>query len=820
MEYQITNFLDQIFSLDEQRQTECFVDFLKKYENELILVENLSMTRYLEKPYKIKMFFKILPYCKGLKKLAISDNFIEYKDADALFASLSTNIRLEELDVSDNQIFQNNTNTLIASLKKLIHGNRHEIPNNLELFLQNCQRLKVLKINNNNLGSRGIELLLKMISLMPQLEQLHVSKNKLTDQHIKMLSDSLIRLDNFKVLDISYNHISSEGAKHLSELLEKSPQLTSLNIENNDIGDLGIKEISKNISHNKKLTYLNIKANNISCQGFNLLGKKITSLKNLIKLNIASNELTNSVELFKTLASYQNLKYLELSNSGLNEVDVEELVKVFKKLINLETLYINDNNLGDKSIKKIVDVLINFLKIHHLNLVNTGMEQVGTNYMINNLRKFRSLKYLSFNPKYMNKITGELLIVEIMNCPELTSVFCKEHEEKGFILNLSVDKLPENYNNRKEIEKYINKISDNDIYKPTNTINIDKTTELHKKITILQDEVHIYKESKYWEKMLQASNKLLELDPRDDNKAGYYRYKGVALFKLRKKTEALAAYNMAMSYDIYSKKYVKEKAVILTQLQKYDEAKELFEDLHEDDLLLCTSYIEAKMRSSNTYLSENKVTQDILFRLKHSIQSYPLPQNIKKAATEELNSIESLNSDNYEKADKIAYLKNMLNLPWGKYTTQQIDYDDIISFLNKEHLGLQKVKKRMAESLVFVSDSEKPKLPIFCLVGAPGVGKTSIAHSIANAIGRKCVRMPLGGLDDPCIIRGFSRSYRSATPSKVLTLINQAGTWNPVMILDEIDKVAQRGREGDVVGSLLALLDPVQNSKFKDDYFD
>ena len=195
------------------------------------------------------------------------------------------------------------------------------------------------------------------------------------------------------------------------------------------------------------------------------------------------------------------------------------------------------------------------------------------------------------------------------------------------------------------------------------------------------------------------------------------------------------------------------------------------------------------------------------------------PQNAKEQFFKELNKVKRINPQVAEYSVTLNYLEMLLDLPWYNYTEDNFDLKKVREVLDKDHYGLEEVKDRIIEHLAVLKLKGDMKAPIICLVGPPGVGKTSLGKSIAKALKRNFVRMSLGGLHDESEIRGHRKTYIGAMPGRIIKSLKKAGSSNPVFILDEIDKLGKNFR-GDPSSALLEVLDPEQNSTFYDNYLE
>ena len=230
-------------------------------------------------------------------------------------------------------------------------------------------------------------------------------------------------------------------------------------------------------------------------------------------------------------------------------------------------------------------------------------------------------------------------------------------------------------------------------------------------------------------------------------------------------------------------------------------------------------YLNEQLKAIQKELGEGEDGKDEVSELEAKIKKTKLTKEAREKATSELKKLKSMSPMSAESTVVRNYLDWILSIPWNKKRAVKTDINEAEKILNEDHYSLEKVKERILEYLAVQTRTKKIKGPILCLVGPPGVGKTSLGKSIAKATGREYVRFSVGGVRDEAEIRGHRRTYIGSMPGKVIQSMKKAGSSNPMFLLDEIDKMGSDFR-GDPSSALLEVLDPEQNSKFSDHYLE
>ncbi|MBI5197338.1 MAG: endopeptidase La, partial [Nitrospirae bacterium] len=255
----------------------------------------------------------------------------------------------------------------------------------------------------------------------------------------------------------------------------------------------------------------------------------------------------------------------------------------------------------------------------------------------------------------------------------------------------------------------------------------------------------------------------------------------------------------------------KEMDVLMMQQKIQAEAK------GEIDKTQREYFLREQLKAIQKELGEMDERQEEVNEFRRRIAEAKMTEKVLKEAEKQLKRLEKMHPDSAEASTVRTYLEWMVDLPWSKTTKDNLDIKAAKGVLDEDHYDLEKVKERVLEYLAVRKLKEKMKGPILCFIGPPGVGKTSLGRSIAKALGREFVRISLGGVRDEAEIRGHRRTYVGALPGRIIQGIKQAGTHNPVFMMDEVDKIGMDFR-GDPSAALLEVLDPEQNSAFSDHY--
>lgn len=264
--------------------------------------------------------------------------------------------------------------------------------------------------------------------------------------------------------------------------------------------------------------------------------------------------------------------------------------------------------------------------------------------------------------------------------------------------------------------------------------------------------------------------------------------------------------------------------MIISELEKQERMNELESTINEKvkqkiDDSQKEYYLREKLRAIKEELGDVSSMDDDASKLRETVENNPYPEHVKKKALEEIKRFEMLPPGSGEASVERTYIDWLLNVPWWQETEDSEDLNKVKDILDEDHYGLEKVKERIMEYLAVKKMTGTLNAPIICLVGPPGVGKTSLAKSIARAIDRKFVKMSLGGVRDEAEIRGHRRTYLGALPGRIIQGMKKSGVVNPVFLIDEIDKMGA-DYKGDPSDALLEVLDPEQNAFFSDHYLE
>ncbi|KAB2338743.1 endopeptidase La [Cytobacillus depressus] len=282
---------------------------------------------------------------------------------------------------------------------------------------------------------------------------------------------------------------------------------------------------------------------------------------------------------------------------------------------------------------------------------------------------------------------------------------------------------------------------------------------------------------------------------------------------------------------------LKEKQVILETFDVKERMNRVIEIIHNEKEVLNLEkkigqrvkksmertqkeyYLREQMKAIQKELGDKEGKTGEIAELTEKIEKAGMPEHVQETALKELDRYEKIPSSSAESGVIRNYIEWLLSLPWNKATEDDLDIHKAERILNDEHYGLEKVKERVLEYLAVQKLTNSLKGPILCLAGPPGVGKTSLARSIATSLNRNFVRISLGGVRDESEIRGHRRTYVGAMPGRIIQGMKKAGTINPVFLLDEIDKMSSDFR-GDPSSAMLEVLDPEQNNNFSDHYIE
>ena len=299
------------------------------------------------------------------------------------------------------------------------------------------------------------------------------------------------------------------------------------------------------------------------------------------------------------------------------------------------------------------------------------------------------------------------------------------------------------------------------------------------------------------EDILQLIYPLSQLLPLDINSAQ-------ALLETRYLTETMELMRDSLLHEIQ---------ILDLRHQIADQAQEKMSQEQRDYIL------RQQMHAIKQELGDKSFNESDIDELRNQIASVGLPEEVMKEAERELKKLEQIPITAPDYQVSRAHLELIIELPWHETTTDNLNLDNARQILNDDHYGLEEIKERIIEQLAVMKLNPDAKAPILCFVGPPGVGKTSLGQSISHALGRKFERFSLGGMHDEAELRGHRRTYIGAMPGRIIQAIRRTGVNNPLLMLDEVDKLGHDFR-GDPAAALMEILDPAQNFAFRDNYLD
>jgi ATP-dependent Lon protease len=281
--------------------------------------------------------------------------------------------------------------------------------------------------------------------------------------------------------------------------------------------------------------------------------------------------------------------------------------------------------------------------------------------------------------------------------------------------------------------------------------------------------------------------------------------------KLADKQDILATFDLPTRLDRVLTLLNRRIEVLKVSRQIDEKTREAFDERQKEAVL------RERLHQIQKELGESDGSKSELEELKQSVKDAGMPEEVLEQAQRELNRLERMPQQAAEYSMTRTYLEWLLAMPWSKLDPEQVDIEAARNILDQDHFGLAKIKRRILEFLAVRKLNPQGRSPILCFVGPPGVGKTSLGQSIAKAIGLKFGRVSLGGVHDEAEIRGHRRTYIGSLPGNIVQAVRKAGRRNPVLILDEVDKLSA-SHQGDPFSALLEVLDPEQNNTFRDNY--